>query len=91
MTLSQNLAREFSAIDEYLKAVSDILRDGHMPDLSGLDGRVSELCTALQSADPEIQQQFLAQMSALLQKLDVCEKEIKAFHDAQIKGSAAHD
>jgi len=88
---TQFLAREFGAIDDYLKAVSDILRDGHMPDLSGLDDRVSELCTSLQNATPEIQQQFVEKLAALLKKLDICEEEIRAFHAAQTERVAKHE
>jgi len=88
MTTAQSLTHEFEAIDEYLKAVSDILRDGHMPDLSGLDARVSELCSTIQGAEPELQQQFLSKMSTLLEKLDLCERDIRAFHDQSVKSGS---
>ena len=91
MTKTQDLIREFDAIDDYLKAVGDIIRDGHMPDLSGLDGRVSELCLSIQNAAPEIQQQFVEKMGQLLDKLDVCESEIKLFHTAQTRSASGHD
>jgi hypothetical protein len=83
------LASEFAAIDEYMKAVSAILADGHMPDLAGLDARVSEVCIAMESADSDTQQKFLPRMSELLKKLDLCEAEIRAFHDNQVKAHQA--
>jgi len=86
MTALESLAREFDAIDDYIKAVRDILRDGHMPDMAGLDGRVSALCATLENAKPDIQQQCLPKLNDLLQKLDVCEDEVRAFHAAQTKG-----
>jgi len=90
MTIAEDLAREFEAINDYLKAVSDILSDGHMPDLSGLDGRVSELCLQMEQADPEIQQKYMARMNELLHKLDACENQMRAFHET-LKGTNGHD
>ncbi len=87
-TIVQNLAREFDGIDEYMKAVGAILRDGFMPDLTGLDERVSEVCISMQNAEPEIQQQFFERMEQLLKRLDVIEAEIRAFHEAQVKNHA---
>jgi hypothetical protein len=86
MTPLEFLAREFDAIDDYIKAVRDILRDGHMPDMVGLDSRVSSLCATLEKAKPDIQQQCLPKLNDLLQKLDICEDEVRAFHTAQTKG-----
>jgi hypothetical protein len=86
MVALEVFAREFDAIDDYLKAVRDILRDGHMPDMAGLDGRVSGLCTMLEQADQSVQQKCMTKLNDLLQKLDICENEIRAFHEAQTKG-----
>jgi len=85
------LISEFSAIDDYLDAVRDILRNGHMPDMAGLDGRVSHLCAAIEQTDSEIQQRCLAKLDALLQRLDICETEIRDFHAALSKKVERHD
>ncbi|MDR3450018.1 MAG: hypothetical protein P4M15_09800 [Alphaproteobacteria bacterium] len=90
MKMLEKLTGEFAAIDEYLKAVREILQDGHMPDMTGLDARVSDLCAALEQAKPELQQQCLPKLDKLLKRLDVCETEIRAFRASRQK-AGPHD
>jgi len=86
MITIQSLLNEFNAIDAYLKAVREILQEGHMPDMAGLDKRVAALCSTLETADTDVQQQCVPKLSDLIKRLDVCETEIRSFHAAQNKG-----
>jgi hypothetical protein len=57
-----------------------------MPDMTGLDERVEQLCSAIAASEAEIQQQCLPKLDSLLRKLDLCEKEVRAFRAAQVEG-----
>ena len=83
-----SLLHEFDALLKYLTAAREVVQSGHMPDLTGMDGRVTELCDRLTQADPDIQQACLAKLTIIVQNLDACEKEMRVFHDAQMKGHA---
>jgi len=85
MPTSQSLFEEFATIDNYIKAVREVLQEGHMPDMVGLDQRVSSLCAALAESEPEIQKLCLPKLTEMLERLDECEHELRAFHDAHIK------
>ena len=88
MPTTQFLLDEFVAIDNYIKAVCEILQTGHMPDMTGLDGRVSSLCAALKESAPEVQQQCLSKLNDMLNKLDECERDLRAYHAAHLKGQS---
>ena len=86
MPTSQALLAEFATIDNYIKAVREVLQDGHMPDMVGLDERVSALCAKLTDSPSDVQQECLPKLSAMLERLDECEHDLRAFHDAHLKG-----
>ncbi len=83
MTNPQNLLREFDSITTYLDAVHETVKQGHMPDMRGLDKRIADLCAALEQAPQDIQQQCLPKLGAVLEKLDICEAAIRAFQAAR--------
>ena len=84
------MLREFGAIADYIKAVREILQEGHMPDMIGLDERVSALCQAIEQAEVDIQQQCLPKLAELLQNLDHCENDVRATYQEMTKqGSRA--
>ena len=82
------ILNEFEAIIKYITAAREIVQSGHMPDLKGLDLRVAALCNALAEADLETQQAFLPKLNDIIQSLNSCEDEMRAFHEAQMKGHA---
>jgi hypothetical protein len=86
--IPQAMLREFAAIADYIKAVREILQDGHMPDMLGLDRRVSALCEAIEQCDADIQQQCLPKLNELLQKLDICENDVRLSYKAMTKESS---
>ena len=88
MPTSQFFLEEFAAIDGYIKAVCEVLATGHMPDMAGLDNRVSSVCAALKEAAPEIQQECLPKLSDMLERLDECERGLRAFHETHLKEKA---
>ena len=83
-------ANEFISIKKYLDAAQDILKTGYMPDITSLEKRVAILCEALQKTDPDIQKETLPALADLLQNLDRCEKAMRSFSEAQLKGESAH-
>lgn len=85
MPTSQSLFEEFATIESYIKAVREVLRDGHMPDMAGLDKRVSALCAALVESAPDTKKTCLPKLTQMLDHLDECEHELRVFHDAHIK------
>ena len=56
-----------------------------MPDMIGLDNRVADLCAALKESEPEIQQECLPKLSEMLDRLDECERDLRAYYDAHLK------
>lgn len=79
MNAIKALTQEFDSVDAYLQAVHEILQEGHMPDIKGLDDRVEHLCSTVQTVAPEIQDRCKAKLDALLQKLNHCEEEMAFF------------
>jgi hypothetical protein len=76
---------ELNAIREYLGAVQASLKTGDMPDIAGLEKRVEALCLKVQKADEAVQKQCLPELSALLQDLDECERDLKEWQAAAMK------
>jgi hypothetical protein len=88
MPSCQSLLDEFAAIGNYIKAVREVLQSGHMPDMAGLDKRVSNLCAALTESAPETQQQCLPKLSHMLDQLDECERDLRTYHETHIEGQS---
>jgi len=88
MTVEANpIMAEFDTIDRYLNAARGTLRDGHMPDMVALDARIAHLCTSIEKCDSGTQQSCLPRLNSLLQKIDMCEAEVRALHEATVKGA----
>ncbi len=86
MPTSKFLLAEFSAIDSYIAAVRETLRDGHMPDMRGLDSRVADICAALKESPPDVQKECLPKLAEMLDHLDECERDLRAFNDEHLQG-----
>jgi hypothetical protein len=86
MTIPPRLLSAFDAIYGYIEAARDIVRAGQMPDMMGLDQRVSALCADIEQAEPDVRQECLPKLDRLLQKLDICEADIRGAHPARKQG-----
>ena len=84
--MNQSLLHEFDSLIKYITAAREIVQSGHMPDLTGMDKRIAEICATLTETDPETQQACLPKLTDILQNLDLCENEMRAFHKAQQEG-----
>jgi hypothetical protein len=76
------LSQEFESIDAYLKAVQEILDQGHMPDIGDLDDRIARLCSQIESAPADLHDVCLAKLDTLLKRLGDCEEQMTAFQTA---------
>ena len=72
--------RELTALDQYLHAAGGILRDGHMPDLTGLDRRIAALCQSVLALPEIVRKTYLARLQALVRQLDHCNAGLRAVH-----------
>jgi len=79
------IMKEFDSVESYLRAVRDVMDEGHMPDISGLDDRVAKLCDIVQEVSPDIQERCATKLDELLQKLNDCEDEMAVFQDKRQK------
>ena len=84
---TKSMQAEFDTLDKYLTAARDTLRGGHMPDMIGLDARVAHLCRTIEQCEFDVQQYCLPRLNELLQSIDACETEIRAFHEAMTKAT----
>ena len=85
MTTSKSLLQDFDAVDKYLDAVRETVRDGYMPDIQGLDAIISDLCMGVRKAEPEIQERCLEKLDDLLYKLDECHNEMSALQAEKLR------
>lgn len=86
-----HIKSEFSAIGSYLDAVMDTVSTGHMPDMAGLDKRITALCASVEKADRDIQQTCLSQLQELLSRLDKCEAQIRTYHEKALAKAGKTD
>lgn len=77
----QRLIDELKSIKNYLAAAQDIIKSGFMPNLSGLEERVTVLCETMKTLPRDIQQQCLPEFTSLIDDLNLCEKNMRAWHD----------
>ena len=84
---TKSMQAEFDTLDKYLTAARETLRGGHMPDMVGLDARVAQLCKSIEQSESDVQQYCLSRLNDLLQNIDACEAEIRAFHEAVTKAT----
>ncbi len=82
---SQAPLKEFEAIDSYLSAVGDILRDGHIPDMVNLKEKIAAFCANAQKAPPDERKDYLAKLDILLAKLNTCEELIVSYQTSLIQ------
>ncbi len=75
-------SQEFEAIDAYLAAVNDILREGHIPDMVNLKDKIAQFCSNARQAAPEDRKDYLAKLDTLLTKLNACEEQIRSHQKA---------
>lgn len=79
------LTQEFEAIDSYLSAVGEVLRDGHIPDMLNLKDRIAQFCANALKATPDERKDYLAKLDILLTKLNACEELIVASQTSLIQ------
>ena len=82
---SEMLLDELASIKNFLDAAMAEMRTGSLPDITGLEQRVSEVCQKVQSADDDAQKKCLPELSLLLQSLDECERSMREWHAAAMK------
>ena len=80
-----HLFEELNSIATYIGAARSILKDGLMPDMTPLEKRITDVCLAIQAADSAEQGQCLPQLATILKNLDECERDIRAWNEAQKK------
>jgi len=81
----QTPLQEFEAIDSYLSAVGNILRDGHIPDMVNLKEKIALFCQSALKSPPESRKEYLAKLDVLLTKLGECEEQIIAFQTTLVQ------
>jgi len=79
------LKTEFTAMEDYLTAASDVMKSGYMPDMTGFDRRVAILCDAIKSAEPPLQKEYKPRLVQFQERLDEFQKKMQTFHDLQTK------
>ncbi|MDD3029750.1 MAG: hypothetical protein PHS57_05680 [Alphaproteobacteria bacterium] len=72
----ESLTEEFTSIDAYLQAAQEVLEEGHMPCLKGLEERVFHVCLRIQesSLENEVRALCLERLETILSKLDCCKE-----------------
>jgi hypothetical protein len=82
MTMSpEQISAELSSIRDYLTAAQQVLKEGHMPDMAGLEQRVAAVCVAIQNAPQSIRGGYLPVLASILEQLNDCEKDLKAWKE----------
>jgi hypothetical protein len=81
---------ELSAIQKYLDDVSDHIREGHMPNIFGLERRVEKLCMAIESADDKVQKACLDALPHMLKQISICENDMRRLHAVQTVAASGH-
>jgi hypothetical protein len=71
------ILHELAAIRNYLLAAQDVVKSGHMPDMTGLENRIAVLCEAIQQAPPDVQGECLPQLHILIEQLNACEQAMR--------------
>lgn len=84
---TEALMQEFDAVDAYVQAVVEVLKEGHLPDISDLDDRVARLCEGVRSAPVEVQKACLTRLNALLERIGGCEADMTSFQKALAEGA----
>jgi hypothetical protein len=80
---SAALLYEIGSIEKYLAAAEDVLKAGHMPDMTGLEQRVGALCSDIQKAAHDAQQKCLPPLQALLPRLNNCEAGLRKWKEKE--------
>lgn len=83
----QALMQEFDSVDSYVQAVVEVLKEGHLPDISDLDDRVAHLCEGVRSAPVDVQKACLSRLNALLDRIGGCESDMTSFQKALAEGA----
>jgi hypothetical protein len=71
--LSETLA-ELNDLCRIVTTAESQLKEGRLLDLSGVDSRVSAICKTVQASLPEQQQEYLPELTILINLLDSTKK-----------------
>ncbi len=75
-SLSETLD-ELNDLCHIFTAAETKLKEGQLLDLTGVDARVAAVCQTVQASIPEQQQQYLPELTILLNLLDSYEKGLR--------------
>ncbi len=73
---------ELQSLREFFFEAQEDLRSGCMANMSGIEQRVYSLCQAVQAAPRDAQEQYLLELSSLIEMLSDYEAELRAMQDS---------
>lgn len=74
-SIQQTLA-ELNELSAFFIQAEATIKGGGNVDMSGMDARIADVCQTVQDALPEQQEQYLPELTALLNLLNSCEMAI---------------
>ncbi|MDX2028902.1 MAG: hypothetical protein SFW62_09760 [Alphaproteobacteria bacterium] len=80
-----SIRTELATLQNYVSAALDVMKSGHMPDMAGLEDRVTVICDTIQKAPRNIQQECLPELLNFLQRLNECEARMRSLHESTQK------
>lgn len=75
--LSETL-KELNDLCQFFARAETSLKKGEIVDMNGVDVRVANVCQTVQQAIPEQQKEYLPEMTALINLLNVYEQSLRA-------------
>lgn len=75
------LNERLDALEKYVEMTQKSVREGQMPDMSGLEDTVGTLCQAIESSPRETARPLAIKMKEVIGKLDELEISIKKAQD----------
>lgn len=80
---------ELHTLCQFFADAEQRLKNGQMVDLGGIDARVAEVCKIVEDAIPEQQQQYLPELTVLINLLNTYEITLKTLHNNLLENQKA--
>lgn len=79
--LEDKIYGELSELQLFFTDALNNLANGKIVDMTGIDKRVAQVCISVQTAPPEKQQEYLPNLSSLIEMLGAYERDLRKIQE----------
>lgn len=81
-SMNQNTMDEIRNLQKLFTDAHALLNEGRILDMTGVENRISQVCKAAQTAEPDMQQKYLPELTVLIDLLNTYEQNLRTLQNS---------